>query len=181
MHPLRAVVVTAAALLIGLAGSTMAVADGQPQSAAPGPGIVMVPVMGVQGGFEIRNVHSGKCLEVSDSDTFDGAKIQQWTCLGQQGSIWYAQLVQGSGFRIRNFYSNKCIVIQGGSNSNGAKAVLWNCFTVNSAVWAMWVGAFTEYHNVTNGRCLEISDSGEGNGEVAQQWDCVGQPGMYWR
>jgi len=81
-------VVTTAALLIGLAGSTMAVADRQPQPAALGPGIVMVPAMGVQGGFEFRNVHSGKCLEVSDSGQDSGEVAQQWDCVGQPSMYW---------------------------------------------------------------------------------------------
>jgi hypothetical protein len=32
------------------------------------------------GCFRIVNQHSGKCLDVYQSDTGDGADIQQWTC-----------------------------------------------------------------------------------------------------
>ncbi|WP_373301057.1 RICIN domain-containing protein [Streptomyces violascens] len=31
---------------------------------------------------------SGKCLEVDNSSTNDGARVQQWDCKGQAGSKW---------------------------------------------------------------------------------------------
>ncbi|MEU8550757.1 RICIN domain-containing protein [Streptomyces roseoverticillatus] len=39
--------------------------------------------------YQVVNVNSGKCLEVADSRTDDGAPIQQWTCVkGVKAQQW---------------------------------------------------------------------------------------------
>jgi hypothetical protein len=58
----------------------------QQWSIGPGPG----------GGFprpgnyryQIRNRHSGKCLEVANSSSSQGAIIRQWTCNGGLNQLW---------------------------------------------------------------------------------------------
>lgn len=36
----------------------------------------------------VVNAKSGKCLEVENSSSANGARVQQWTCNGQLGSYW---------------------------------------------------------------------------------------------
>ena len=52
--------------------------------AGPGGGF---PVPG-NNRYQIRNRHSGKCLEVAASSTSQGATVRQWTCNGGLNQLW---------------------------------------------------------------------------------------------
>jgi hypothetical protein len=52
--------------------------------AGPGGGF---PVPGNQR-YQIRNRHSGKCLEVAGASTSRGATVRQWTCNGGLNQLW---------------------------------------------------------------------------------------------
>lgn len=147
------------------------------------------PAGAATAGYYIKNA-DGKCLEIENSSRDNGAHAQQWSCVGQEGAVWYAEQVANGGWpapvrlRIRNYYSNKCLVIENSSNSNGAGAVLWDCNGQAGSLWSANVGQQTNWYywwqNAANGKCLEIENSSFSNGARAQQWDCVGQGGANW-
>jgi serine protease len=123
----------------------------------------------------IKNA-SGKCLEIENSSTSNGARAQQWDCLGQAGMYWRIVDVGSGYYHIVSNSSNKCLEIENSSYSNGARAQQWDCVGQSGALWT-FSGA-----NIINrsGKCLEIENSSYSNGARAQQWDCVGQSGAQW-
>ena len=88
--------------------------------------------------FTIHNA-SGKCLEIENSSWNNGARAQQWDCLGQPGMYWLIyENPQGSGtFRVVNYASRKCLEIENSSYNNGARAQQWDCVGQRGAVWTM--------------------------------------------
>ncbi|WP_373871068.1 RICIN domain-containing protein [Actinoplanes philippinensis] len=41
------------------------------------------------GRYNVVNAQTGKCLEMNNATTENGAKAQQWTCGGQAAATWY--------------------------------------------------------------------------------------------
>ncbi|MFD9359788.1 RICIN domain-containing protein, partial [Streptomyces sp. NPDC060031] len=83
--------------------------------------------------YDIRAVHSGKCLDVAGgtSATGDGADVHQWTCLGtaQTNQQWYLTDAGNGTFYIQAVHSGKCLDVAGGTSAtgDGADVHQWTC------------------------------------------------------
>ncbi|MFE5520713.1 RICIN domain-containing protein [Streptomyces virginiae] len=121
---------------------------------------------------------NGKCLEVENSGTANGARVQQWACNGQTGSGWYAEKHDGYEY-IKNYRSGKCLEVENARTNNGARIQQWDCKGQAASKWTP-VDAGNGYYtlrNYANGKCLEVENSGTANGARVQLWDCKGQAG----
>ncbi|MFJ1706306.1 RICIN domain-containing protein [Kitasatospora sp. NPDC088346] len=121
---------------------------------------------------------NGKCVEVENSQTGNGATVQQWDCVGQAGSGWYGEW-HGSYEYVKNSHSGKCLEVENSQTGNGARIQQWDCLGQEGSKWYP-VDAGNGYVNLVNyhsGKCLEVENSQTGNGARIQQWDCVGQAG----
>ncbi|MEU9798973.1 RICIN domain-containing protein [Streptomyces sp. NPDC051000] len=129
----------------------------------------VVPAVG-----QIRNVNSGKCLEVGNSGKDNGALIQQWTCGTQAGAKWeFRTTGTPMTYQIVNVNSGKCLEIENSSKDNGARAQQWTCSTNPTMLWTIQQAGSTVSLNISNvnsGKTLEISNSLKDNGAQAQQW-----------
>jgi hypothetical protein len=88
----------------------------------------------------IRNGFSHKCLETNDDAGYNGAKIQQWSCVGQAAALWDFEFVGWYGldflYRIRHHdHPGKCMEIPDWSLADGAQAQQWDCVGQSSAEW----------------------------------------------
>ena len=101
-------------------------------SAVNVPQINMATCGGV---ITIRNINSGKCLEISDSSLDDGAIAQQWSCLGQPGMYWRIQTASNGLSTIVNVNSGKCLEISDSSLDDGEKAQQWSCLGQPGMYW----------------------------------------------
>ncbi|GAA2796559.1 RICIN domain-containing protein [Kitasatospora sp. CM 4170] len=123
---------------------------------------------------------SGKCLEIENSSTKNGAPAQQWTCNRQAGSKWYPHALGDGWYNFKNA-SGKCLEITNSSTGNGANAQQWTCNQQDGARWRVERAA--DGHIVIrnhSGKVLEITNSSTGNGANAQQWSYNGQSGAWW-
>lgn len=138
------------------------------------------------------NVNSGKCLEVPDHSTADGARAQQWTCVGarSQNWVWYhlgTTHVEGPGsaelrhYWITNRHSGKCLEVADSSTANGAPVQQWTCdANAPGQVWTVALAwgyddPYSRRGPVYNRRsyhdkALEIADSATHDGARAQVW-----------
>ncbi|MFD5438566.1 RICIN domain-containing protein [Kitasatospora sp. NPDC127067] len=138
----------------------------------------------LSGTFVIRN-SSGKCLEITNSSTANGADAQQWDCKGQAGSKWRLKIV-GNYFQVVNAHSNKCLEITDSSTRNGARAQQWTCNDQAGSKWEIQdypsaSDPLGRYLLINHSRkVLEITSSSHANGDNAQQWLFSGQPGAVW-
>ncbi|MEV4281892.1 RICIN domain-containing protein [Actinoplanes xinjiangensis] len=46
-------------------------------------------VLAKAGRYNVVNALTGKCLEMNNATSENGAKAQQWTCGGQAAATWY--------------------------------------------------------------------------------------------
>jgi len=84
----------------------------------------------LSGTYTLVAAHSGKCLDVSQVSTADGAAIHQWECLGsgQQNQVWNIQPVPGGdGYTLIASHSGQCLDVYGVSLDDGGPTVQWPC------------------------------------------------------
>ncbi|MFE0588869.1 RICIN domain-containing protein [Micromonospora echinospora] len=60
------------------------------------------------GSYEVKNVYSGKCLDVTGGSTSIGTVVQQYPCYGSTHQLWYYN--SSSGF-LTAVHSNLCIAV----------------------------------------------------------------------
>lgn len=129
------------------------------------------------------NRNSGLCLEVENSSTANGARVQQWSCSSRRGDDWYPVRQSNGLYKIVNKNSGKCLEVENSNGYNGARVQQWSCVGQEGALWAFFWQSNTQSSEIvswTSNRCLEIENSSRSNGARAQLWDCVGQPGIRW-
>ncbi|MFD0276480.1 RICIN domain-containing protein [Kitasatospora sp. NPDC127111] len=116
---------------------------------------------------EIRVQSSGKCLEVADWRTDDGAPVRQWSCTGGENQKWRFS----NGFAV-NLHSGKCLEIPGLSTAAGTPADQWTCDGGDNQRWgAVNVdGGRLAAINFKSDLVLDVSGGGSGNGAPAIQW-----------
>ncbi|MER7579030.1 RICIN domain-containing protein [Kitasatospora sp. NPDC097691] len=189
-HPRSAAGVGFAALTLALTALGGGQALAAPQGGTATGTDLPVPADGTAlradatGPINIRN-SSGKCLEIENSSSRNGARAQQWTCNGQAGAVWRLDLVPEASnwYYIKNVHNGKCLEIENSSHQNGANAQLWSC---NEQAGSKWQVVGTRYSGVyglrnSSGKFLEIENSSAKNGARAQQWEDNHQTGVLWR
>ncbi|MFH9730329.1 PQQ-dependent sugar dehydrogenase [Streptomyces sp. NPDC017260] len=120
---------------------------------------------------EVRGV-DGKCLDVDDSQTADGTKIQIWTCNGTGAQRW---AVQGDG-SLRSL--GKCLDVSGGGSADGTKVQLWTC---NGSGAQKWVPqADGTVRNPQSGKCLDASGGTWNDGTAVHLWTCHAEANQQW-
>ncbi|MEV4441395.1 RICIN domain-containing protein [Streptomyces sp. NPDC049577] len=152
----------------------------------------MVDVDQSMSAYQMRlvNYSSGKCLEIDGSSTTNGARAQQWDCVGQPGADWILKPEGAQTFRIVNANSEKCLEVADSRTDNGAPVQQWDCvpgaktqiwskLDIMDPQWHDYIGTVLE--NERSGKALEIDGSSKQNGALAQQWDYKGQGGARWK
>ncbi|MER6362337.1 RICIN domain-containing protein [Kitasatospora sp. NPDC001527] len=84
--------------------------------------------------FEIRNVATGKCLEVADWRTDDRAPVRQWTCTGGANQLW-----SNSNYGLlKNKNSGKCLDVPYSSTVWGTQPIQWSCADPSNLANQTW-------------------------------------------
>ncbi|MEU7166216.1 RICIN domain-containing protein [Streptomyces morookaense] len=93
--------------------------------------------------FELRSVHSDKCLEIENSGTQEGADAQIWACSGGKQMRWQASMVDPVKrlyeFRVTHT-TERCLDISNsgfwnGVRTNGVRAQSWACNQSGAQLW----------------------------------------------
>ncbi|MEV4558105.1 RICIN domain-containing protein [Kitasatospora sp. NPDC049285] len=140
-------------------------------------------VSGVGGPWETLSAgHSGKCVDLADWSTADGAKVDQWGCnWGLNQQYWFKD-TGGGAVQLVNRYSGKCASVDGASTEDGAKVVQNTCDA--ASLGQLWKPqstgtAFTLVASVS-GKCLDVADKSTGDGAALIQWACNGGANQTW-
>ncbi|MFI5986756.1 RICIN domain-containing protein [Streptomyces sp. NPDC051555] len=81
------------------------------------------------GYWKVKNVNSGKCLDVFDGSSAEGARLQQYRCGGTDSQLWEYVATQTvpEYFKLKNRRSGKCMDVSGRSHDDGAIIHQWTC------------------------------------------------------
>ncbi|MGW4199177.1 ricin-type beta-trefoil lectin domain protein [Streptomyces sp. NPDC005004] len=116
----------------------------------------------------------GKCVDVRNSGTADGTRVQLYACNGTDAQRW--TYVPGAGGTLRAL--GGCLDVSGGGTANGTKVQLWQC---NGSGAQRWVpGPDSSLVNPQSGRCLDDPASSTADGTQLQIYDCNGTAAQRW-
>jgi hypothetical protein len=121
---------------------------------------------------EIRGPN-GKCLDVFDFGTHNGAKVVLWDCNGLDNQKW---TLEPNG-EIRG-YGGKCLDIAGYGHTanNGDLLQMWDCNgRTNQKFWI--TGELRNHED----KCLDLPWGQTDEGTQLQSWDCTGVPWQRWQ
>jgi len=106
-------------------------------------------------GFQLFNVHSGKCLTVAGGAAADNAVVVQSACREERSHLWRMRLVTLTGlFQVQNVQSGRCL-----STAGGGRVVQYRCDDAESRRWRLWDAEGTGFfiRTATSGRCLTVA------------------------
>ncbi|MFB7084901.1 ricin-type beta-trefoil lectin domain protein [Streptomyces sp. NPDC056296] len=120
---------------------------------------------------EVKGVN-GKCLDVDNSQTADGTKVQMWTCNGTGAQQW---TLPGDG-TVRAL--SKCLDVSGGGSADGTKIQLWTCNGSGAQTWEPQADGTVR--NPQSGKCLDASGGTWNDGTPVHLWTCHTGPNQKW-
>ncbi|GIF62183.1 alpha-L-arabinofuranosidase [Asanoa ishikariensis] len=163
-RPLRRLPALAGALiglLIGVGATTVGAAPVSAAAIEPGQST------------RIAGVQSGRCLEVANASTANGAAVQLWDCQGGTNQTW-----TWTSTRQLMVYGNKCLDASGQGTANGTAAIIWTCNGQANQQWNVNTnGTIT---GVQSGLCLDANANGTANGTKVHLWACHGGTNQQW-
>jgi hypothetical protein len=133
--------------------------------------------------YQIRNLNSGKCLDVRNLSVANGAALQQWDCnlaFPQRSQVWQVVAVGDGSFRIVSGGSAKCVDVPFASTANSVMMQQWEC----NLTWPQWGQVYTMVPGATSGyyfiravipnasKCLDVQDFSTANGGNVDTYDC---------
>ncbi|MFF9147189.1 RICIN domain-containing protein [Streptomyces sp. NPDC014861] len=143
---------------------------------------VFLPASSASANWTVHTLYTyeaGKCLEIADWRTDDGAPARQWTCKDRHANqTWIFSYVGNAAdgvVTLRNGHSGKCLEIADWSMNNGAPARQWQCTGGENQQFYMWPNpngygyAFLPRHS---DKCLEVADWSHADGAPVRQWTC---------
>ncbi|WP_443032121.1 ricin-type beta-trefoil lectin domain protein [Streptomyces sp. CA-278952] len=120
---------------------------------------------------EVKGVN-GKCLDVDNSGTADGTKIQLWTCNNTAAQKW---TVSGDG-TVRAL--DKCLDIDNAGTADGTKVQLYGCNGSAAQTWQPQADG--TLRNPRSGKCLDASGGAWNDGTPVHLWACHTGPNQKW-
>ncbi|WP_405510704.1 ricin-type beta-trefoil lectin domain protein [Streptomyces anulatus] len=120
---------------------------------------------------EVKGVN-GKCLDVDNSGTADGTKIQLWTCNNTAAQKW---TVFGDG-TVRALA--KCLDIDNAGTADGTKVQLYGCNGSAAQTWQPQADG--TLRNPQSGKCLDASGGAWNDGTPVHLWACHTGPNQKW-
>jgi len=117
---------------------------------------------------------SGRCVDVSEWERRNGAKIHIWRCGNNQGNqMWYLKRA-GRYYLIISIHSGKCLDVKDWNRSNGAIVHQWDCHGGANQQWRIRYrgGGYYEIVSAHSGKCLDVKDRRTNDGAVLHMWDC---------
>ncbi len=112
-------------------------------SPAPSPGdgqvITLVPIESEGQYFNVKINSTGKCVDVTGVSYENGAKLQEWDCLGagQYNQQWHIVPIAGQPpyEALIARHSGRCMDVPGLSTANGAWLQQWDCWWGGNQQW----------------------------------------------
>jgi hypothetical protein len=135
-----------------------------------------------QGGglVEVRNSTTNKCLDLDAGSTADGAKLQEWDCLGGPNQRFFL-VPQGAGYALKPSQTGKCMDVDGATG----KFQQWSCIAGNQnqtfalvredgVANAGWSGnANYRMKPIFSGKCVDLDVCSTNNDARYHQYPCA--------
>lgn len=132
--------------------------------------------------YEVVARHSGKCLDVFDASTVNGANVIQWTCIGDTNQQWQIIPIGDGYLKFVARHSGKVLAVQAASNANGASIVQSTDAGTAPQQWQIIDvgGGYVRIMARQSGKALDVANASTADGTQIIQWDYVGATNQQW-
>lgn len=136
------------------------------------------------GWYYIKNVHSGKYLEVKDANEANGTNIQQWSGNGNACQKWYVRNEGDYVYLYTGLSSTRTVDVENGSANNGANVRLWDYNGHNAQRYKIQTISSNRYAILTGAsnysKALEVYVWSQEDGGNVCQWEYTGGNNQAW-
>jgi hypothetical protein len=87
--------------------------------------------------YTLRNVNSGKCLDVQNGGTQDFATVDQYTCYGGPVQQWRYTVLSNGSATLTNVNSGKCLDVENGQKHDFAVVDQYSCYGGPVQQWTL--------------------------------------------
>ncbi len=131
--------------------------------------------------YLLKNVGSGKCLDVAGGSLDNGANVHQWDCHNTANQRWKIQ-VEGDLYKLINVQTGKVLDVSGVSQDNGANVHQWDWLNYANQKWSFINKSegIIQIKSQNSGKCLDVSGSSKTNGGNILQWSCHDGTNQQW-
>ncbi|TQJ92200.1 ricin-type beta-trefoil lectin domain protein [Streptomyces sp. SLBN-31] len=156
--------------------------SGTISASVPAHGTVMYRVAGGTGGGTtavtgpLHAVGSGKCLDVPNSTTTAGTRVEIWTCNGGANQTWthtasdQLTVYSGSGQLCLDAYDNQ--------TTPGTKVEIWQCNGQSNQQWSL--NSDGTVTGRQSGLCLGVAAGATADGALTELQTCNGSSSQRW-
>jgi hypothetical protein len=117
--------------------------------------------------------NSGKCADVADRSTADGAALIQWGCGNSVNQQFWLKSAGNNRVQIIARYSGKCLAPQGGSTADVTAIVQYTCNGTAAQQWkVIGSGNTVQLSAVLSSKCLDVMNTSTNDGTPLIQWSC---------
>ncbi|MEK9523387.1 RICIN domain-containing protein [Streptomyces venezuelae] len=125
--------------------------------------------------------HSGKCADVADRSTADGAVLIQWGCANSVNQQFWLKPAGTNRVQIVARYSGKCLAPKDGSTADGAAIVQYTCSGSTAQQWRVTgSGGTVQLSASSSGKCLDVTNQSTSDGTALIQWSCNNGANQKW-
>lgn len=131
---------------------------------------IVVGQMVVNGEYYIKNISSGKYMDVEGPSTADGAYIQQWAYHTGNQEKWQITHLGSGYYSIKSVYSNKYVGVSNSSVLDETPIVQTSTLS-DSSKWKIMITADGNYKFVSklSGKAISLPSQSGSNGTNLQQ------------
>lgn len=110
---------------------------------------------------------SNKCVDLPDSNTTNGNRLQIWDCNGTNAQQWQ---FGGDGTVRSTIDTNKCWDLPSGNTANGTPIQIYDCNGGSNQQWTTIQNTIQGF----GGECVDDPGASTTDGTKLQYWDCDG-------
>ncbi|NEA98027.1 family 43 glycosylhydrolase [Streptomyces sp. SID13726] len=134
--------------------------------------------------YTLVNRNSGKCLDLNNGSTADGANIFQWTCTGGSNQKWRIEDLADDTNRLVNVATGKVADVADCSSADGADIRQWSWLNNKCQRFRLVFTAGGDYVRLVNestGKVADVADCSTANGADVRQWTWLNNNCQQWR
>ncbi|MFI1950914.1 family 43 glycosylhydrolase [Streptomyces xinghaiensis] len=134
--------------------------------------------------YTLVNRNSGKCLDVEDGSTADGANVRQWTCNGADAQRWRIEDLGDDTSRLINVAGGKVLDTADCSAEDGAALRQWSWLDNTCQRFRLAVtdsGGWVRLINAASGKVADVADCSTADGADVRQWTWLDNACQQWQ
>ncbi|WP_051325879.1 RICIN domain-containing protein [Glycomyces tenuis] len=125
---------------------------------------------------ELRSTGAGRCLDVPESSTAAGTRLNIWDCNGQANQTW-THTASGE-LTVYTGQSRMCLDAYENQTTAGTPVIIWPCTGGANQRWT--VNGDGTVVGEQSGLCLDVEGGATANGTRALLWNCHGGANQQW-